>query len=42
MLDSMGYYQHHDGVSGTSQQKVADDYNYRVSKSLFKNIKLYT
>lgn len=30
MLDAMGIYQHHDAVTGTAKQYVADDYNYRL------------
>ena len=34
MLDSMGVYQHHDAVSGTAKQHVADNYNFHLSKSV--------
>lgn len=30
MLDALGIYQHHDAVSGTAKQYVADDYNYKM------------
>lgn len=34
MLDTMGVVQHHDGVTGTAKQHVADDYNFRLFKSI--------
>ena len=34
MLDSLGIAQHHDGISGTAKQAVADDYNKRLHKSI--------
>ena len=34
MFDSMGSYQHHDAVTGTAKQAVADDYSYLLSKSM--------
>lgn len=30
MMDAMGVYQHHDAVSGTARQDVANDYSYRL------------
>lgn len=43
MLDSMGIYQHHDAVTGTAKQHVANDYNFRMWKSLTKvNNPIYT
>mmetsp|Transcript_19628 Transcript_19628/g.14341 ORF Transcript_19628/g.14341 Transcript_19628/m.14341 type:complete len:212 (+) Transcript_19628:133-768(+) len=30
VMDAMGVYQHHDGVSGTAKQYVADDYTYKL------------
>jgi len=37
MLDVMGVLQHHDAVSGTERQLVADDYNWRLSKAVEAN-----
>lgn len=42
MLDSMGVFQHHDAVSGTAKQHVADDYNLRLSNSMDLSNKMYT
>jgi Alpha mannosidase middle domain len=32
--DALGVAQHHDAVSGTAKQHVADDYSYRLSKGI--------
>jgi len=37
LLDQMGIYQHHDAVTGTARQDVADDYAFRLSKALKLN-----
>jgi hypothetical protein len=42
MLDVMGLNQHHDAVSGTSRQIVADDYVWRISKAMNENSEEYT
>jgi hypothetical protein len=40
MLDAMGINQHHDAVTGTAKQFVADDYNRRLHKSISTNKKV--
>jgi hypothetical protein len=42
MHDVMGIVQHHDAVSGTARQRVADDYAFRISKVMDLNGKLYS
>lgn len=42
MLDAMGVVQHHDAVSGTSKQHVADDYYMRTEKAMKENSEEYT
>ena len=42
MQDAMGIFQHHDAVTGTSKQFVADDYVYRLSKAMDENKKTYS
>ena len=37
MLDSLGIYQHHDGITGTAKQHVADDYALRMYNSITKS-----
>jgi len=41
VLDAMGVYQHHDGISGTAKQHVADNYVYHLSKALHSSNKEY-
>ena len=36
MMDSLGIYQHHDGITGTAKQHVADDYALRMYNSITK------
>lgn len=41
MLDEMGVYQHHDAVSGTARQAVADDYAKRLYVAMQQNNQAY-
>lgn len=34
VLDDMGVYQHHDAISGTARQLVADNYVEHLSRSM--------
>lgn len=40
-MDAQGINQHHDGISGTAKQAVADDYNWRIFQSIAINNPLY-
>jgi len=42
LQDEMGVQQHHDAISGTGNQAVADDYSFRLSKALDGNSKAYS
>lgn len=37
MLDTLGVLQHHDAISGTAKQAVADDYNKRIYVAMERN-----
>jgi hypothetical protein len=37
-LDAMGVYQHHDAVSGTAKQAVANDYSRRLHEIMMENL----
>lgn len=37
MLDALGILQHHDAVSGTAKQAVANDYNRRLYEAMEVN-----
>jgi hypothetical protein len=42
MLDRIGILQHHDAVTGTAKQAVADDYSWRISTGISENNIPYT
>ena len=42
LLDIMGVYQHHDAVSGTERQHVANNYVEKLSKAMNANNKVYS
>jgi len=42
MLDWLGVYQHHDAISGTAKQHVADNYNMHMQKAMDQNNVQYT
>lgn len=41
MMDTIGIIQHHDSVTGTAKQAVANDYNRRVDKAIKNNDIVY-
>jgi len=41
ILDAMGVYQHHDGITGTAQQHVADNYHHKLDKARAHVEKVY-
>jgi hypothetical protein len=42
MMDQMGINQHHDAVTGTGKQAVADDYNLRLFNGMESNNNIYS
>jgi hypothetical protein len=34
MLEELSIYQHHDAITGTSKQYVANDYTFRMQKAV--------
>ena len=42
ILDTMGVLQHHDAITGTERQRVADDYAGDVVEIMEKNNKVYS
>ena len=41
MLESLSIYQHHDAITGTAKQYVADDYSFRMQRSIDFSSKTY-
>jgi len=41
MLDDIGINQHHDAVTGTGKQAVANDYAWRLYRGMSQNNKVY-
>ena len=41
LLDTVGVVQHHDGITGTGKQHVADDYVSRIYKSIESSNPVY-
>mmetsp|Transcript_7739 Transcript_7739/g.12986 ORF Transcript_7739/g.12986 Transcript_7739/m.12986 type:complete len:313 (+) Transcript_7739:581-1519(+) len=41
LMDIMGVYQHHDAISGTAKQQVADNYVYHLAKAIEDNFHIY-
>lgn len=41
MMDVMGIEQHHDAITGTGKQRIADDYALRIFKGMEANNEVY-
>ena len=41
MLDALGILQHHDAITGTAKQAVANDYNKRLYVAMQRNNEQY-
>lgn len=41
LMDKMGVLQHHDAISGTAKQRIADDYAWRLFEGMAKNNEQY-
>jgi hypothetical protein len=41
LFDSMGVYQHHDAITGTDMEFVAEDYAYRLQRAMDKSFPEY-
>lgn len=42
LLDALGISQHHDVITGTEKQYVANDYSYRLQKGVDESKKIYS
>lgn len=42
MMDVMGVMQHHDAVTGTGKQAVANNYNHRIYQGMENNNEVFS
>jgi hypothetical protein len=40
-MDVMGVEQHHDAISGTARQRIANDYAFKIFKGMKTNNEVY-